>query len=303
MRTFRYLQLDVFTDRQFGGNQLAVFPDATGMAPEEMQAIAREMNFSESTFVLSSTEASALRRVRIFTPATELPFAGHPVIGTTWALAHEGVIREADAMPVILQLGVGNLPVELLFEERAASFVWMHQPIPSFSAWAGEQTALAAALGVDSADLDDTLPIELGSAGVPFIYLPLRSTSALAKARPSPDLLKVLGDSSAHLGIYLFVFQREDGPSVRSRMFAPGMGVSEDAATGSAAGPLGAYLLRHGSLRLDAGGDARLRIAQGIEMGRASYITVNVTSHEGSVTDVRVGGEAVVVASGEFYLR
>jgi trans-2,3-dihydro-3-hydroxyanthranilate isomerase len=303
MRRYRFLQLDVFTGTPFSGNQLAVVLQAEGLTDEEMQLIAKEMNFSETTFVVTASDPRALRRVRIFTPGAELPMAGHPVVGTTFALAHEGVIHDGEASPVYLQLGVGTLPVDLLFEERRLSFVWMHQPVPTFAPWPGDRGALAHTIGLDAADLDPDLPVESGSAGVPFVYVPLRSLEALGRARPGPAL-GALSGVEGHVGIFLFVPQAGDGglPGARARMFAPGVGVSEDPATGSAAGPFGVYLLRQGGLKPDAQGEARLRVEQGVEMGRPSRIEVAVVGDVQAVRDVRVGGEAIVVAEGVLLL-
>ncbi len=314
MRRFGFIQLDVFTATPFGGNQLAVFPHAEDLTDAEMQAIAREMNYSETTFVVPASDPQALCRVRIFTPQTELPFAGHPVVGTTFALARAGRLHELGS-PLSLQLGVGTLLVEVLYEERRPSFVWMRQPVPSFAPWAGDPTRLAAALGLSAADLASDLPIERGSAGVPFVYVPLRSLPAIGRARPSWRLSEALGDSGAgpfsgHPAVYLFIRQSGgDGADIHARMFAPEMGVVEDAATGSAAGPLGAYLVRHGVVAADEASDARIRIEQGMEMGRPSRIAVAVTLADGAgrdgareIREVRVGGEAVLVAEGELYL-
>jgi trans-2,3-dihydro-3-hydroxyanthranilate isomerase len=316
-----FIQLDVFTATPFGGNQLAVFPHADDLTDAEMQAIAREMNYSESTFVLPASDTNAVCRVRIFTPQMELPFAGHPVVGTTFALARAGRLHELGS-PIFLQLGVGTLPVDILYEERRPSFVWMHQPIPSFTPWSGEPTTLAAALGLAATDLATDLPIERGSAGVPFVYVPLGSVEALARARPGADLSQAFGALGAHdTGPFsghpaVYLFSREgwsDGADLRTRMFAPELGVVEDAATGSAAGPLGAYLVRHGVVAADEAGEARIRIAQGVEMGRPSRIEVAVSLADGvaasagsgdakHIREVRVGGEAVIVAEGELYL-
>jgi trans-2,3-dihydro-3-hydroxyanthranilate isomerase len=304
MRRYRFVQYDVFTGTPFGGNQLAVLPDAAGLSASEMQAIAREMNYSETTFVLSATDPKALRRVRIFTPAAELPFAGHPVIGTTFALAHETIIRTTDPSPVYLELGVGTLPVDLLFEERRLCFVWMHQPIPTFADRSGDKERLAAALGLGMDDFAPDLPVERGSAGVPFLYIPIHSLEAIGGARPGADLLAALADTSHQMGAYLFtVAGLPDGVDAHVRMFAPAMGIAEDPATGGAAGPLGVYLLRHGLAKPDEHGVARVRVEQGVEMGRPSRIEVAVTiDGTQAVQDVRVGGEAVLVAEGELLL-
>ncbi|HKV82917.1 MAG TPA: PhzF family phenazine biosynthesis protein [Ktedonobacterales bacterium] len=297
MRQLRFLQYDVFTDRPFTGNQLAVFVAAEGLSSVTMQAIAQEMNYSESTFVLPATDPRALVRVRIFTPAAELPFAGHPTIGTTFALAHERRIRAGDASPVQLLLNIGLLPVDVLFEGENLSYAWMRQPLPEFRAWTGQRERLAAAVGLDVADLAGDLPIERGSAGVPFVYIPVRDRAALAKARPGPDLVASLADESPQVGAYLFAHDAESG-SARSRMFGLAMGIAEDPATGSAAGPFGAYLLRHGRLSPDERGESHLQIAQGVEMGRASKLEVAITGAADNIREVRVGGTSVLVAEG-----
>ena len=303
MRKFRFLQYDVFTSVPFGGNQLAVFPEAGGMSAAEMQAVAREMNYSESTFVLPASDSKALRRVRIFTPAAELPFAGHPVVGTTFALAAEGMIPAAEPSPIYLQLGVGTLPVDLLFEDEHVCFVWMHQPVPECEPWPGDVAQLAVALGLAPDDLEPSLPIERGSAGVPFLYIPIRSLDALGRAQPEPALAALLEGPEHHLGAYLFTRDGlPAGVTARSRMFAPEVSIAEDAATGSAAGPFGVYLLRHGRLAPDEHEETRLRIEQGVEMGRPSVLHVALHGPAAAVRDVRVGGEAVLMARGELLL-
>jgi trans-2,3-dihydro-3-hydroxyanthranilate isomerase len=305
MRQFQFLQYDVFTDTPLAGNQLAVFVDAVGLSDDEMQSIAREMNYSETTFVLPATDIKAIRRVRIFTPSTELPFAGHPTIGTTFALAHANIVRSGEELPVHLQLGIGNLPVDLLFEGEQLSFVWMHQRLPEFEPWTGSSERLLAAVGLRQEDLAPGLPIERGSAGVPFLFLPLRSREALGRAEPGhADLAEALESQERHTGLYLFSAASEaDEVALRhSRMFAPGVGVSEDPATGSAAGPVAVYLLRHGLLRANQDGEARLQIEQGAEMGRPSRLSVALACAAGEVQDVRVGGESVLVAEGSLIL-
>ncbi len=302
MRRIRSTQLDVFTSEPFGGNQLAVFHDAAQLTAAEMQAIAREMNFSESVFTLPATEPTALVRLRIFTPEVELPFAGHPVIGATFALAAVGRITPDIASPIALETGVGPLAIELLFADGRLSFAWMRQPTPTFEPWSGDRAALAASLGLRAGDLRADLPIERGSAGVPFIYIPLASQQALDQAQPGPGVGAALHDAVAHAGAYLFV---PPGPAhdqpVATRMFAQGMGIGEDAATGSAAGPFGAYLVRHGLAPLEDD-LARITVAQGVQMGRPSQLFVTVEQREDAISQVRVGGESVVVAQGEFLL-
>lgn len=303
MRRYRYLQLDVFTTVPFGGNQLAVFPQADGLSDAEMQALTREINFSETTFVLPPQDVRSVARVRIFTPGGELPMAGHPTIGTTYALAYEGMLP-GEQSPVTLELGVGPLAIDVQYDSGALAFVWMHQPIPTFEAWPGDPARLLAAVGLSADDLATDLPIERGSSGVPFIYVPLRSREAVSRAQPGADLSGAAADRSPQIGVYLFSL--EQGPvDAHTRMFAPGMGIVEDAASGSAAGPFGVYLVRHRRAPLDGQGEAHLRIEQGVEMGRPSDIQIVVQSDAGQpdvVCDVRIGGTAVLVAQGEYQL-
>ena len=303
-RRYRFVQLDVFTDHVFGGNQLAVFPQADGLADAEMQAIAREMNYSETTFVLPAADPSALCRVRIFTPAAELPIAGHPVVGTAIALAHEGrIVPGADARArVSFQLGVGTLPVDVTFAEGRPRFAWMSQPIPSFEPWRGDSDALAAALGLARNDLDEQkFPLERGSVGVPFAYIPIRSLEAIRRASPGPNLTQGLTAADCE-GVYLFTMLASGDTTAHVRMFALALGIVEDAATGSAAGPFGAYLRRHGHIAPGPDGAAHARLEQGIEMGRPSRWEVEVVGTRDAIQAVRVGGQAVLVAEGELLL-
>lgn len=306
MRRYRFLQFDVFTDTPFGGNQLAVLPDASGLSDAEMRAIAREMNYSESTFVLPAEAPDALRRVRIFTPATELPFAGHPTIGTTYALAASGILP-ADAPTVGLEMGVGTIRVDPRWADGRLQFAEMHQPIPRFEPWAGDRGRLAAALGLSSDDFAVDLPIERANVGVTHILIPLRSLDAVARAYPGADLLEALDTPGGHPGAYLFTTERPaSGADIHGRMFAPAMNIAEDPATGSAVGPLGVYLLRHERLTPyalgESRGESRLRVEQGIEMGRPSDLRVSITGSTDDVRDVRVGGQSVLVAEGELLL-
>lgn len=302
MRRLRFLQFDVFTREPFGGNQLAVFLEGDTLSDEKMQTIAREMNYSETTFILSPSDPKALCRVRIFTPATELPFAGHPVVGTTFALAHAGLIR-ADESPVVLQLGVGLLPVELLYEDQHVTFVWMHQPIPRFETWQGDTARLASALGLTPDDFDADLPIERAIVGVNHVLVPIRSLEAISRARPEADLLEAMNLPGEHPGCFLFTLERaESGADIHGRMFSPAMGISEDPATGSAAGPLGVYLLRHGRLTPDETGQTRARLEQGVEMGRPSALDIAISGSADNIEDVRVGGASVLMIEGELLL-
>lgn len=304
MRSYRYVHLDVFTDRLFGGNQLAVFLDGRGLSAETMQAIAREMNFSESTFILPPETAGTDVRMRIFTPGSELPIAGHPTIGSTFALARAGVIeqgREAWSFG----LGIGPTPVTLTWREGALTFAWMSQPLPQYPGENVDPSLAAAALGVQPAAVAGTgLPPQVVSCGVPFLFVPLTTRSAVDSATLDPAALGRLYEAAGAGEVGIFVFSKQPGPdkaTVYSRMFAPNLGVPEDPATGSASGPLGCYLLRHNLVTPDAA-SAMLSV-QGVRMGRPSSVHISIgTDAAGTITSVRVGGEAVVAGEGMLFV-
>jgi trans-2,3-dihydro-3-hydroxyanthranilate isomerase len=302
-----YLFYDVFTDQPLLGNQLAVFPDARGLTTAQMQAIAREINFSESTFILPAERSDTDIRMRIFTPGVEMPMAGHPTVGSTFALAHLGVIP-ARTRRFVFGLNVGPTPVDIEWEGDRMRFAWMTQAVPTFSRVVRDRDAVAKAIGLRTADLMENLPIQEISCGVPYLIVPLRDGDAVDRATGDAVAMLELPDlSRSHPAILLFAVGRvppepaaiEGGPvEMYSRMFAPGLGVLEDPATGSAAGPLGCYLLEHG---LVSPAEARqMTNAQGVKMGRASRIHMAITGVPGAITDVKVGGQAVLVARGEF---
>ena len=313
-----YLHYDVFTGEPLLGNQLAVFTDARGLDAELMQRIAREMNFAESTFILPAERSDTDVRMRIFTPGTEMPMAGHPTIGSTFALAHTGVIRPGSKR-FVFGLNIGPIPVDLEWSGDASGetsgetlrFAWMTQSNPVFGAYANERAVVAEALGLTAADLAPDLPIQHVSCGVPYLIVPLRNQAAVDRAIPDPVAFRRLRDGIGDdLAIYLFAdaggalspkldrAKAERGEETAySRMFAPDIGIVEDPGTGSAAGPLGCYLVRH---RLVAGVDAqRMVFLQGVAMGRASRIHVAIDGSPDAITQVKVGGEAVLVARGE----
>lgn len=302
--SFEYLHYDVFTGRPLLGNQLAVFPDGRGLTTEQMQAIAREINFSETTFILPAESDGTDIRMRIFTPAVEMPMAGHPTVGSTFALAHTGVIARGRKR-FVFGLNVGPTPVDLEWEGDRLRFVWMTQKTPSFGVPVAHRAAVAAAIGLASTDLAD-LPIQEVSCGVSYLYVPLRDRDAVDRAAPNGvATLNVPGLSRAHPAVFLFSVNSscELGVgswefSTYSRMFAPGLGVLEDPATGSAAGPLGCYLVEHGLVGADAA--QKIVNVQGVKMGRDSRLHIAIGGSAGSISDVRVGGEAVLVARGEF---
>jgi len=275
----RYVVADVFTDTALTGNQLAVFTDARGVDEELMQKLAKEMNYSESVFVLPP-EGDAHVRIRIFTPATELPFAGHPVLGSAFVLAGPLQLGE-----IRLETGAGVIPVTLEREGARISFGWMQQPIPPFEPFA-QAGAVEGLLGIRS-----VLPVELYHQGPGFAYFALESEAAVAAL--SPDF-GALGEITAY-GISCFA---GSGTKWKTRMFAPASGVAEDPATGSAAGPLAMHLARHGRIALGE----EIEISQGDEIGRPSRLHARVDGTAEQVERIEVGGSAVIVARGEFRL-
>lgn len=306
MKRLRYHLVDVFTDRPFGGNPLAVFTDGAGLSTEMMQSIAKEMNLSETTFVLPPADAANQYRVRIFTPGTELPMAGHPTVGTTFVLARERMIETSGrenaggATTIRLEEGVGTIPVEVSWKDGAAEFAEMTQPPPEFGPRFEDRAALAEVLSLDASMIDARFPCEVVSCGVPFLFVPLASLEAARRARVRLDLLeKVLKNFPPE--IFLFTTETEvPGSGVHSRMFAPGLGITEDPATGGASGPLGCYLVRYKVVPSD--GELRITSEQGIEMGRPSFIRIRV-AHEGErITRVRVGGGCVYMGGGHLEL-
>ena len=301
----RYLHLDVFTDRALEGNQLAVFPEPGSMTAGMMQAVAREMNFSESTFIFPP-EAGGDVRMRIFTPGEELPMAGHPTIGSTLALAKEGII-ERGRPDFVFELGVGPIPVSLVWHEQELAFVWMTQLLPSFGGVISDRARFAAAVGVEESDLVDGLPIQMVSCGVPFLFVPLRTREAVDRA--AVDRLataRACRDAGLdELATFFFTSAGEPHPgaghTVYSRMLAPGLGVAEDPATGGASGPLGSYLFHHDVV--SAAAARNIVSLQGVAMRRPSRIHIAIDTSGEAVTRVRVGGQSVLVGRGEIEIN
>jgi trans-2,3-dihydro-3-hydroxyanthranilate isomerase len=296
---YRYLHLDVFTDRKFEGNQLAVFPEPQGLTAAQMQQIAKEMNFSESTFILPR-EKSGDVRMRIFTPGDELPMAGHPTIGSTFALAIEGVIPRGREQ-FVFELGVGPTPVSLEWGATGLTFAWMTQPLPAFGQVIRDRTLFAEALGLSAQDLIDGLPVQSVSCGVPFLFVPLASRAAVdAISIDRKAFARCSRDSGLdELPTFFFTTERVGSGDeiVYSRMLAPGFGIAEDPATGAASGPLGSYLVHHGVVTDQAA--RNLLSLQGVAMGRPSRVYISIDSTDGTITRVRVGGTSVLVGRGE----
>jgi trans-2,3-dihydro-3-hydroxyanthranilate isomerase len=299
MRRLHYHLVDVFTDRAFGGNPLAVVTNGRGVDDATMQAIAKEFNLSETTFVLPPADPRHDWRVRIFTPGSELPMAGHPTVGTAFVLAREHLIpRGGRESNIVFEEGVGPVPVRVEFEDGEPSFAEMSQPLPTFGARLDDRRAVAAMLSLAESDLASELPVEIISCGVPVIYVPLRSLDAARRARPRMDLLERVADEHG-VPPEVFVFTREvegAGSTVHSRMFAPGLGIAEDPATGAASGPLGCYLVRYGLVAGDPA--AEIVSEQGIEMGRPSYVRIRIERRGKEFTAVKVGGQCHFMGEG-----
>jgi trans-2,3-dihydro-3-hydroxyanthranilate isomerase len=285
---YAYRIVDVFTERPFAGNQLAVVLDAEGLDEGRMQAIAREFNFSETTFVTPSATPGCDWRVRIFTPAMELPMAGHPTIGTTVVLEALGRVSER----TVLELGVGPTPVRV-----RPGWAEMDQRPPTFGARHPDPAALAEALSIGSDDLaGEELPPQSVGTGLPHLIVPVRSLAAMRRLRPRPDRIEAVMAEFPNQAVYTFSREVErPGSDAHCRMFAPHLGTPEDPATGSAAGPLACYL----ATRVVGGdGGAAFRFEQGLEMGRESLLEASVDRSGGAITAVRVAGAAVIVAEG-----
>ena len=319
-----FLQYDVFTGEPLLGNQLAVFTDASGLEPAMMQRIACEMNFAESTFILPVEWAGTDIRMRIFTPAVEMPMAGHPTIGSTFALADSGVIPPGTPR-FIFHLNAGPTPVDLEWAGDRLTFAWMTQPNPVFGRIVDDRQSVAAAVGLTADDLLSDSPVQEVSCAVPFLYIPLRDAATVDRAMSDTAGLRRLAEvTGADLPVFLFALD-DAGPASRgpayaasgraglasagppdspvtvySRMFAPGLGVTEDPATGIASGPLGCYLVKHGLVSIDA---ARAIVShQGVAMGRASQVHISIAVTDGVISNVQVGGTAVLVARGELLI-
>ena len=294
-----YLTADIFTSTRFGGNQLAVIPDAQGLTDAQMLAITREFNYSESTFVFPAENREQTFRVRIFTPGGEVPFAGHPTVGTAFVLAATGAIPlTGDETRIVLGENVGPVPVVIRARGGTPAFAQFSvAKLPEVGPPLPPNNLLAEVLGLDEEDLQtgDFAP-EMVSCGLPFTFVPLRNRDAVRRAKLRMDAWERV--ISRHPGHMLFFFARdaeESGHDVRARMFGPGYNVPEDPATGSACAALGGYLGRR-----DPRADGTLRwvVEQGYEMGRPSQVHVEADKRGGEITAVRVGGESVLVCEG-----
>ena len=313
MPNYHFLQLDVFTDRPFCGNPLAVFPEADEIDSDVMMKIAREMNLSETVFVLKPGSDNVLRRLRIFTPTREIPFAGHPIVGTWTALAQEGVVPVPEGgngwQRIFHEVGVGVLPVDVEFREARPVQVVMTQgkfEILNEIDDAHEQSEVARALGLAREDLDESLPIQVITTGLSCLVVPIRSLADLRDVRVNASLLADIYTRYGGTGCHAFTRETlEVGASrAHARFFAPADNIPEDPATGSACGALGGYLVHHGGLSLEPqDGRYKFVIEQGDFIQRPSRINLDVKGQTGNVEEVKVGGLAVLVARGEVFVE
>ncbi|MCP4540216.1 MAG: PhzF family phenazine biosynthesis protein [Chloroflexi bacterium] len=303
MRKYRFVQVDVFTDTPFGGNPLAVFPEAEGLTTKEMQQLALEMNLSETTFVLPAQTPEADFTVRIFTPAAELTFAGHPVVGTHWVLAHLGRVElDKPVTRVHFEMGVGVLPADLYATNDQVERVVMTQGRPTFHTVLEDISELATGLSISPDAITDTgLPVQIVSTGVPQMMVPIHSLAEVQAMDTSKLNTAVLNRVCREIGtecVMVFALETErPDATVHVRMFAPLLGVPEDPATGSANGALGAYLVHHQAVKVTTPTTCILS-EQGAEMNRPSTLHVEVDSKDKVITAVRVGGQVVLVVEG-----
>lgn len=301
-RPLKFYQADVFTDRPFGGNPVAVIPDAEGLKDFELQQIAREMNLSETVFVFPPTDPAAAVRIRIFTPSQEIPFAGHPVVGTFYVLGRIGRVPLTEPVTRLLQeCNIGLFPVELHVREGEIRSIIMTQPPPQFLGAVEDVEDLydiARALSLSKNLIAETnWPVEVVSTGLPVIIVPVRTLTAVRSIKPDASALAQLCRRYGANGIMVFTTVTvEEQSTVHTRMFAPAIGIPEDPATGSASGALGAYLVQNGVV--EVGPMTEIVAEQGYEIERPSRILVQVESDDDAIQTVKVGGQAVLVLEG-----
>jgi len=285
--------VDVFAEEKYAGNQLAVVRGVKALSDIEMQRIAKEMNYSETTFVLSDEKQDGGYDVRIFTPEREVPFAGHPTLGTAYVIQHE-IVKEA-VSTIVLNLKVGQIPVTLSYRKEHVNLLWMKQLQPTFGQ-TFDAGSISQVLSLSAREIDDRFPVQDVSTGIPFIIVPLKTLDALKRARISRDKYYELIKNRHAKAILIFcpeTYNNENDLNVR--VFADYYGVPEDPATGSANGCLAGYLVKHRYFRKDR---INIRVEQGYEIGRPSLLLLKAEDKEGKI-DVYVGGKVVMIAKGE----
>ncbi len=292
----------MFTDRPFAGNPVAVVPEAMGLTDQELQQIAREMNLSETVFVFPSADPSAVVKLRIFTPTQEIPFAGHPVIGTFFVLAKLGRLSCAkEHTRLLYECNLGTFSVEIASREGEILRVVMSQPKPQFLGVVEDVKDLfdvAGSLGLSKALITETkFPVVLASTGLPIMIVPVRTLTAVRSITPNVTAINDLCERHGVKGLMVFTTMTvKEVSAVHTRMFAPPIGVLEDPATGSASGALGAYLVQYGVV--EVGPTTEILAEQGYELERPSRILIQVESDDDAIQEVKVGGQAVMVLEG-----
>ena len=299
----QFYQADVFTSEPFGGNPLAVFPDAGELADRDFQQIAREMNLSETVFVLPPKDPQAVAKIRIFTPSQEIPFAGHPVLGTFYVL---GTLKrlplKEPVTKIFYECHLGVFPLEVIILKGQIEQVVMSQPSPEFLEVVGQVEMiyeLAKALGVQKSLITDSpFPVEVVSTGLPVLIVPIRTLTAMKSMQVNHSAIRDVCARLGTNGIMVYTTMTlEENSTVHTRMFADPIGIPEDPATGSASGALGAYLVKNGVV--EVGPTTEVVIEQGHEIDRPSRILVQVYSDDDMIQNVKVGGQVVMVAEGK----
>lgn len=299
----QFYQTDVFTSEPFGGNPLAVFPDPGELTEREFQQIAREMNLSETVFVLPPTDTRAVAKIRIFTPSQEIPFAGHPILGTFYVL---GTLKrlplQEPVTKVFYECHLGVFPLELIVLKGQIEQVMMSHPSPEFLEVVSQMETLfelAKALGVQKAQIvDSPFPVEIVSTGLPVLIVPIRTLTAIKSMEVNHSAVREVCARLGTNGIMVYTTMTlEESATVHTRMFADPIGIPEDPATGSASGALGAYLVKNGVV--EVGPTTEVVIEQGYEIDRPSRILVQVFSDDDIIQEIKVGGQVVMVAEGK----
>ncbi|MGB6340872.1 MAG: PhzF family phenazine biosynthesis protein [Candidatus Aminicenantaceae bacterium] len=294
MRTHTFAIVDVFAEKKYTGNQLAVFTDAGDLSDEEMQLFAKEMNYSETTFILSDKKRKGGYDVRIFTPAEEIPFAGHPTLGTAFVIQQEIIRKPIEK--VVLNLRVGQIPVALSFSKGEVDDLWMEQKHPEFGQEI-DKTVIARSLSIEETDIDDRYPVQEVSTGLPFMIVPLKTLEAVKKARTNRDVFfGLIADTEAKAPLIFCPETYNPKNDLNCRVFVDYYGISEDPATGSANGCLAGYLVKH---RYFGGTRINVRVEQGYEIGRPSLLYLKAEMNADAI-DVLVGGKVFKIAKGEF---
>jgi len=285
--------VDVFTNKKYTGNQLAVFRNTENMSDSDMQNLAREMNYSETTFILSETEHNGGYDVRIFTPEKELPFAGHPTLGTSYIIQREIIGQPIEK--ITLNLKAGQIPVTFSYVDNTPDELWMKQLQPEFKQTIDKEI-ISRVLNLDPADIDDRFPVQEVSTGTPFILVPVKTLSAVKKAVVNRDLYFKLIDKMESKAVFFFAPETyHEKNHLNARLFADYYGVPEDPATGSANGCLAGYLVKHRYFKSDK---IDVRVEQGYEINRPSLLKLRADETNGRI-NVFVGGSVVMTARGE----